>query len=167
MGFFFVKFAMMRYGIAQLAITPMRAEAADASEMINQVLFGEHFKVLEVRKKWSKIRLSHDKYEGWICNKQWQEIDKTTYTELDQQTPTLTTDLLDVVKDEQLLPIVIGSTLQLNRKEVQVQHSWQHNPLEQSVDPSLKKHHVLLVIRDLQLQWSHQHPSPDSSEPVQ
>ena len=101
----------MRYGIAQLAITPMRAEATDASEMINQVLFGEHFKVLEVRKKWSKIRLSHDKYEGWICNKQWQEIDKTTYIELDQQTPTLTTDLLDVVKNEHLLPIVIGSTL--------------------------------------------------------
>ena len=103
MGFFFVRFAVMRYGITQLAITPMRAEAADASEMINQVLFGEHFKVLEVRKKWSKIRLSHDKYEGWICNKQWQEIDKTTYTELDQQTPTLTTDLLDVVKNEQVI----------------------------------------------------------------
>ena len=111
MGFFFVRFASMRYGIAQLAITPMRGEAADASEMINQVLFGEHFKVLEARKKWSKIRLSHDKYEGWICNKQWQEIDKTTYTELDHQIPTLTTDLIDVVKGEQLQPIVIGSTL--------------------------------------------------------
>ncbi len=111
MGFFFVRFAFMRYGIAQLAITPMRAEAADASEMINQVLFGEHFKVLEVRKKWSKIRLSHDKYEGWICNKQWEEIDKITYTELDQQIPTLTTDLLDIVKGEQLQPVVIGSTL--------------------------------------------------------
>ena len=110
-GFFFVRFAVMQYGIAQLAIIPMRAEAADASEMINQVLFGEHFKVLEVRKKWIKIRLSHDKYEGWICNNQWQEIDKTTYTELDQQTPTLTTDLLDVVKGEQFQPIVIGSTL--------------------------------------------------------
>ena len=101
----------MRYGIAQLAITPMRAEAEDASEMINQLLFGEHFKVLEVRKKWSKIRLSHDKYEGWVCNKQWNEIDKITYVELDQQIPTLTTDLIDLVKGEQLQPIVIGSTL--------------------------------------------------------
>ena len=89
----------------------MRAEASDASEMTNQVLFGEHFKILEARKKWSRVRLSHDKYEGWICNKQWQEIDKTTYSELDHQTPTLTTDLIDVVKGEQLQPIVIGSTL--------------------------------------------------------
>ena len=40
-----------------------------------------------------------------------EEIDKATYTELDQQIPTLTTDLIDVVKDKKLLPIVIGSTL--------------------------------------------------------
>jgi cell wall-associated NlpC family hydrolase len=111
MGFFFFRFVPMRYGIAQLSITPMRAEASDASEMTNQVLFGEHFKILEARKKWSRIRLSHDKYEGWICNKQWQEIDKTTYNELDHQTPTLTTDLLDVIRADHLQPIVMGSTL--------------------------------------------------------
>ena len=62
----------------------MRAEAADASEMINQVLFGEHFKVLEVRKKWSKIRLFmiNMKVDPTSNGKN----DKTTYTELDQQT---------------------------------------------------------------------------------
>ena len=89
----------------------MRAEAADTAEMINQILFGEHFKVLEQRKKWSKIRLAHDKYEGWICNKQWLTISKETYSELDKQKPTLTTDLLDVVRGEQLQPIPIGSSL--------------------------------------------------------
>jgi gamma-D-glutamyl-L-lysine dipeptidyl-peptidase len=101
----------MQYGISNLALVPMRAEAADTTEMTNQILFGEHFKVLEKRKKWSKIRLAHDKYEGWICNKQWEEIDKETYGNLDKNTPTLTTDLLDVVKGEQLQPIVMGSTL--------------------------------------------------------
>ena len=89
----------------------MRAEANDTSEMTNQILFGEHFKVLEKRKKWSKIRLAHDKYEGWICNKQWEDIDKKTYSNLDKDTPFLTTDLLDVVKGQQLHPIVMGSTL--------------------------------------------------------
>ncbi|MDC3103956.1 SH3 domain-containing protein, partial [Flavobacteriales bacterium] len=68
----------MKYGISELAIVPIRAEASDKAEMVNQVLFGEHFKVLESRVKWSKIRLAHDKYEGWICNKQWSEIDKNT-----------------------------------------------------------------------------------------
>ena len=63
----------MNYGISNLSIVPMRNEAADQSEMVNQVIFGEHFKVLEIRKKWSKVRLAHDSYEGWICNKQNQE----------------------------------------------------------------------------------------------
>ena len=41
----------MNYGISNLSIIPMRSEAADQSEMVNQVIFGEHFKVLEIRKK--------------------------------------------------------------------------------------------------------------------
>ena len=60
----------MKYGLSNLSIIPMRAEATDLSEMVNQILFGEQYKIIESRKKFSKIRLSHDKYEGWICNKQ-------------------------------------------------------------------------------------------------
>ena len=69
----------MKYGISNIAIVPMRAEPSDKSEMTNQVLFGEHFKVIEQEKKFSKIMLSHDGYEGWICNKQWLKIDEEDY----------------------------------------------------------------------------------------
>ena len=72
----------MKYGISNLAIVPMRNEAADQEEMVNQILFGEHFKIIDVKKKWSKVRLSHDGYEGWICNKQWIEIDEDNYNQL-------------------------------------------------------------------------------------
>ena len=34
----------MKYGISNIAIVPMRIEAADQAEMVNQILFGEHFK---------------------------------------------------------------------------------------------------------------------------
>lgn len=101
----------MQYGISNLSIIPMRNEAADQAEMVNQILFGEHFKVLEVRKKWSKIRLSHDSYEGWICNKQWQEITEDDYKQLDKDVPTITTDILDIITKENHQPIVIGSIL--------------------------------------------------------
>ena len=57
----------MRYGICNLSIVPLRLEASDASEMVSQVLFGEDFKVLEKQKKWSKIQLSFDGYEGYIA----------------------------------------------------------------------------------------------------
>ena len=87
------------------------SEANDKAEMTNQVLFGEHFKVLEIRKKWSKIRLSHDSYEGWICNKQWQEISEEDYKQLDKDVATITTDILDIITKEYQQPIVIGSVL--------------------------------------------------------
>jgi len=61
----------MDYGICNLSIVPIRFEPSDESEMVTQVLLGEHFKVLEIRKKWSKIRLAYDSYEGWIDNKQF------------------------------------------------------------------------------------------------
>ena len=101
----------MKYGISNLSIVPMRDEAADHVEMVNQILFGEHFKILESRKKWSKIRLSHDNYEGWISNKQWIEITEEDYKQLEKDVSTITTDVLDIITKEQPQPIVIGSIL--------------------------------------------------------
>jgi hypothetical protein len=101
----------MQYGISNLSIVPLRKEAEDISEMVNQVLFGEHFKVLETRKKWSKIRLAHDNYEGWVCNKQWLEITEEDYKQLDIDISTITIDILDIIKKDQQQPIVIGSIL--------------------------------------------------------
>ena len=101
----------MQYGISILSIVPMRNEASDQSEMINQILFGEHFKILQIRKKWNKIRLSHDNYEGWICKKQWTEISEEDYKQLDKDISTITTDILDIIKKDHHQPIVIGSIL--------------------------------------------------------
>ena len=101
----------MKYGISNIAIVPMRAKASDKSEMINQVLFGEHFKVIEQEKKFSKIMLSHDGYEGWVCNKQWLEIDEEDYKSLDKEVSTITIDILDIIKKDSHQPIVIGSIL--------------------------------------------------------
>ena len=101
----------MKYGISNLSIVPMRNEASDQAEMVNQILFGEHFKVLETRKKWSRIRLAHDSYEGWICNKQWIEIEEDNYKQLDKDVSTITTDILDIISKDFHQPIVIGSIL--------------------------------------------------------
>ncbi|OUV76252.1 MAG: hydrolase Nlp/P60 [Flavobacteriales bacterium TMED123] len=101
----------MKYGISNIAIVPMRAEPSDKSEMTNQVLFGEHFKVIEQENKFSKIVLSHDCYEGWICNKQWLEINEENYKSLSKEVSTITIDILDIIKKDSHQPIVIGSIL--------------------------------------------------------
>ena len=104
----------MQFGICNLSIVPLRFEASDKSELVSQVLYGEFFKVLEQRKKWSRIRLAFDKYEGWIDNKQYIEITEEqyqSYTSIKEQP--LSTDLVEFIqdKDEQLYPIPLGSTL--------------------------------------------------------
>jgi hypothetical protein len=103
----------MKYGICNLSIVPLRAEAADSSELVTQVLYGEVFKVLESRKKWSRIRLAFDSYEAWIDNKQFLFIEEENYNDISTQTPIVCEDLVDMIstKDNQMLSIVMGSSL--------------------------------------------------------
>ncbi|WP_223034557.1 C40 family peptidase [Hanstruepera marina] len=103
----------MQYGICNLSIVPLRLEPSDTSELVSQVLYGDYFKVLEKRKSWSKIRFGFDKYEGWIDNKQYLEIVKEDYDRLKNETPKLSTDLVEFVQDQdkQLYPIPLGSAL--------------------------------------------------------
>ena len=103
----------MLYGICNLSIVPLRLEALDDSEMVSQVLFGEHFKVLEKRKNWSKIRMHFDSCEGFIDNKQFEEITEEVYVELSNTKATLSGELIDFVTDEKggLSTIPIGATL--------------------------------------------------------
>jgi len=103
----------MQYGICNLGIVPLRFEASDKSELVSQVLYGEVFKVIEQRKKWSKIRISFDKYEGWIDNKQYRKIEEENYKKLASSMPILSTDILEYVcgTDEDIYTIPLGSTL--------------------------------------------------------
>ncbi|MBT8252547.1 MAG: C40 family peptidase [Flavobacteriaceae bacterium] len=103
----------MRYGICHLSIVPVRFEPSDRSEMVSQLLYGEHFKILEHRKKWSKIRISFDRYEGWVDNEQFKAIDKNEHKALEKDDPIYSSDLIEFVSDsnEHLYPIPIGSSL--------------------------------------------------------
>lgn len=103
----------MRYGICPLSIVPMRAEASDKSEMVSQVLYGEHFKIVESRKKWSYIRLAYDKYEGWIDNKQLHEISKEDYKNLNDIVKRYSSDLIEYIEDSEgrLSSIPFGSSI--------------------------------------------------------
>lgn len=103
----------MQYGICNLSIVPLRFETSDKSELVSQVLYGEWFKVIEQRKNWSKIRLAFDKYEGWIDNKQYIEIEVDLYNKLQNEHIILAVDLVEFIenKDGQLIPIQLGACL--------------------------------------------------------
>jgi hypothetical protein len=103
----------MQYGITHLSIVPLRHEPADPSELVSQVLYGDCFKVLEQRKKWSKIRLAFDNYEGWIDNKQYLEISEDIYKQLSSEPLKVSADLVEYIttKEGHLNLIPLGSTL--------------------------------------------------------
>ncbi len=103
----------MNYGICILSVVPLRAEASDKSELVSQVLYGELFKILEIRAKWSRIRLAFDKYEGWIDNKQIHIISEGDYRILEKDKPVLSSDLVDFIttSENHLLSICLGSNV--------------------------------------------------------
>ena len=103
----------MQYGLCNHSIVGLRRDPSDKSELISQLLYGESFKVLEHTKKWSKIRLSFDKYEGWIDNKQFCWIEKSDYSSLCSQDEIFCADLVNLITDanKKQQPIVLGSIL--------------------------------------------------------
>ena len=103
----------MLYGICNQTIVPVRLEPSDASEQVTQLLYGDHFKVLEKRKSWSKIRIAFDNYEGWVDNKQYLEILEENYIELDAKPLTLSSNIIEYVTDyqERLMTIPLGSVV--------------------------------------------------------
>nr|WP_276391544.1 NlpC/P60 family protein [Eudoraea chungangensis] len=102
----------MHYGICHLSLIPIRLQAEDYEPMISQLLYGDHFKILEKRKYWSKIRDAFDKCEGWIRNDQFTTVSKEDYYKI-RENKTYVSDLLSYISNEQhqLLPIIIGSSL--------------------------------------------------------
>ncbi|WP_417363511.1 NlpC/P60 family protein [Galbibacter sp.] len=103
----------MQYGICHLSIIPLRNEPLHTSELCSQVLYGDHFKVLEKRKHWSKIRLAYDNFEGWLENNQYKFIDQPIYQSIQKQKPKLSGDLVEFIYDDNhnLLPITLGSNI--------------------------------------------------------
>ncbi|KIA98598.1 C40 family peptidase [Flavobacterium sp. KMS] len=109
------------FGICNLAIVPVRFEPSDRSEIVTQVLFGEHFEILEQQNQWSKIKIQFDDYEGWVDSKQYQIISEANYNLLSSDAQILNADLIDYITSPNnlLLPIPLGASLTfLNNSEI-------------------------------------------------
>jgi len=99
------------FGICNLSIVPCRKEPSDKSEMVTQLLFGEHFEVLEEKKSWTLIRVAYDGYECWIDKKQFLPL--TSEKGLSDSTTAVTTDILQLAEHESgaMISLPLGSSL--------------------------------------------------------
>ncbi len=101
------------FGICNLANIPLRIEPSDRSELVSQILFGEHFTIMEQNQKWSKVLLAFDDYEGWIDNKQFKEITQKQFEQLSKDSIILNNDLIEYITapNNFLMPIPLGASL--------------------------------------------------------
>ena len=109
------------FGICNLAIVPVRSEPSDRSEIVTQLLFGEHIEILERQNQWARIKIQFDDYEGWVDSKQYQVISEANYNQLSKEAIILNADLIDYISapDNLLLPIPLGASLSfLNNSEI-------------------------------------------------
>ena len=85
------------FGICNLAIVPVRSEPSDRSEIVTQLLFGEHIEILERQNQWARIKIQFDDYEGWVDSKQYQVISEANYNQLSKEAIILNADLIDYI----------------------------------------------------------------------
>ncbi|GAB1403546.1 MAG: NlpC/P60 family protein [Lentimicrobiaceae bacterium] len=57
----------MTGGICFLSLVAVRSRPAETADMVNQLLFGDLFELIEQQGSWLFIRTLHDQYTGW-CN---------------------------------------------------------------------------------------------------
>jgi len=101
------------FGICNQSLVPCRKEPTHRSEMVTQLLFGEHFTILAETEEWLHIKTAFDEYECWISNKQFLPIKSDTFKELvnEQAISAEPVQLLHLKDSDTFFPIVIGSTI--------------------------------------------------------
>lgn len=111
----------MGFGVCRLSIVPVRGEAADSSEMVTQLLFGDHYTVLEEHegRKWLKIEIYFDKYIGWIDAKQHHAISEAYFNQINNSDYKVCTEVMSsILFHKNHINIVIGSVLPISTNEL-------------------------------------------------
>lgn len=111
----------IEYGVCRLSIVPVRADASDRSEQVTQLLFGDHYELLDYNRerRWCRIRVHYDQYEGWIDVKQHHAVNPDYYEYLDRAEFKITTDLTSsMLYSKSPLLILMGSMIPISSSEL-------------------------------------------------
>lgn len=108
-------------GIARLSIIPVRAEASDKSELVTQLLFGDHYTITGIseNKKWIRIQIYFDQYEGWIDAIQHHQISEDYFNQINNSDYKICTETASTILfNKHQTNIVMGSILPIATNEI-------------------------------------------------
>lgn len=109
------------YGVSRLSLIPVRRVPEEGSEQVTQLLFGDHYEVMESDDsgQWMRILINFDQYEGWISRKQHHSVSREYYLYNNKAEFKITTDLTTSIlyhKNRQI--ILIGSIIPISSSEL-------------------------------------------------
>lgn len=108
-------------GISRLSVVPVRSDASDKSEQVTQLLFGDHYTVVELseNQKWIKIEICFDGYQGWIDRKQHYMISEAYFNQINSSDYKICMDLTSsILYKKHHISIVMGSILPIATNEL-------------------------------------------------
>jgi hypothetical protein len=112
---------LIEKGVCRLSVVPVRTKPLDSSEMVTQLLFGDHYTVVEEsnRGKWVRIKVYNDGYEGWIDKKQHYFITDAYFEQINSADYKVCLDrATTILFKKRTLPILLGSVLPIASVEL-------------------------------------------------
>jgi len=108
-------------GIGRLCLVPVMCEPTFSSLQLSELLFGEHYEVLETSedKKWIKIKIHFDGTTGWILRTHFYSITQEYFEQINHSDYKVCTDLTaNIFFKKHYLNILIGSVLPISTNEL-------------------------------------------------
>jgi hypothetical protein len=109
------------FGVCRLSVVAVRAEPSDKAEQVTQLLFGDHYEVVEQSKdkKWLRVKINFDQYEGWLDAKQHHPVSKEYFDYFNRAEFKITTDLTSsMLYNKSPLIILMGSMIPISSSEL-------------------------------------------------
>jgi len=106
-------------GICRMSMVAMRNQPEYAANMDSQLLFGEHYTVVQEEGDWLKIRLHYDSSEGWIPINQHAPISLEYFDQINLSDYKVCTDISGTIFfQKKYVNIVLGSILPITTNEL-------------------------------------------------
>lgn len=149
-----------KYGVISVSVTPMRKAAADTSEMVSQLLWGELILVKQKEEtgNWLFVQRCFDGYQAWIDTKHCRGIAKEEWQQFIQQKAIYTQELVTTLSSDNgklLLPMgcrldtITGGGNQFLKKFVQTQavsfNTKKNKPTKQQLQNRLRQLALQLI----------------------
>lgn len=145
---------IMKYAIACSAVIPLRPEASEKTEMLTQIMFGEHLEVFGTVGNWANVRNAYDGYLGWIDKKTLLEIDEKQFLKLNEfGNVSVLSDLFSIATDENNIEYILpaGSSLPyFNSKDLSFNIAQKQFKLKNTPDVNNKSNREIICNSALQ-----------------